>query len=126
MSTESVLPANGGIGTLVSVILVVSPSTTGSVVAVGFGDAAGLAEAAPDAAGLAEADADAAGLALAGAEAATEGLAAALEAGALAAGAAAPPHAASSSETAAKVGTRWRAVMYLLLFQLMRCSPPER
>src|SRR5579884_2880 len=105
MSAESVLPAMGGMGILVSGTLVVSASTTGSVVAVGLGaaeapDAAGLAEA--DAAGLAlaEAAAEAAGLALAGAEAAADaGLAAAaLEAGAGGLdGAAPPPQAARNS-----------------------------
>src|SRR5579884_3126560 len=82
MSAESVLPAMGGMGILVSGTLVVSASTTGSVVAVGLGAAE-----APDAAGLAEADA--AGLALA--EAAAEAGAGGLD------GASPPPQAARNS-----------------------------
>ena len=116
MSTDSVLPATGGMATLVRLTCVVSAATAGKVVAVGLGAADGLADAlaAPEAAGLAEAE-DAAGLAdaLAGAEAATDGLAAALAGGgALDAGVdatdAVPPHAASVIKAARDMPNKGR------------------
>src|SRR5947209_16193742 len=107
MSADSVLPAIGGMGTLLSVTLLVSASTTGRVVGAGLAtalapaDAAGLALAAADAAGLALAEA--AGLALAAAlagAAAEAGLGAALEAAGGLDGAALPPHAARNARDA--------------------------